>query len=224
VVAPTEKAAQQAVGLLERAGLSVTTELIVTGEVTFDALMRPPDIVLIDYGNGAVGAVEAVERARREVLGARIVVIYSESENDPHKIFRAGAAGLVERPQAAVTLAATVRAVAAGQLAVPLSLHDLVEPPVLTLREKQVLGLMAEGLTNAQIGRHLYLAESTVKTHVSKALKRLGVRSRYEASARLLASDPALRQDLLAALEGTGANGHSGNPTDPEAVGAREPS
>jgi DNA-binding NarL/FixJ family response regulator len=223
VVAPSEKAAQQAVGLLERAGLSITIELIVTGEVTFDALRHPPDIVLIDCGSSAVGAVETVERARRDVLGARIVVIFSESEHDPHKIFRAGAAGMVERLEAAVTLAATVRAVAAGQLSVPLALHDLVEPPALTHREKQVLGLMAEGLTNAQIGRRLYLAESTVKTHVSNAFKRLGVRSRYEASARLLASDPALRLALLAALEGTGDNGRSANSGGPDPVGASEP-
>jgi DNA-binding NarL/FixJ family response regulator len=210
VVAPNQQAAHQAVGLLERAGLDITIELIVTGRVTFDGLTRPPDIVLIDCGIGPAGAMEAVERARREVLGARIVVIFSEGENDPHKIFRAGAAGLVERSAAAGTLPAAVQAVAVGQLSVPLALHDLVEPPALTHREKQVLGLMAEGLTNAAIGRRLYLAESTVKTHVSNAFKRLGVRSRYEASARLLAADPALRQDLLAVLESTRTAGHSG--------------
>jgi DNA-binding NarL/FixJ family response regulator len=225
VIAPSYRAAQQAVGMLERAGLAVKTELIATGRVTFDALTRPPDIVLIDRGSTAAAAVEAVERARRELLGARIVVIFSESENDPYRIFRAGADALVARSEAAATLAVAVRAVAAGQLSVPLSLRDLVEPPTLTHREKQVLRLMADGLTNAQIGRRLYLAESTVKTHLSNAFKRLGVRSRHEASARLLAGDPALRQDLLAALESPHAGGHASHepPSDPAAAADRAP-
>jgi DNA-binding NarL/FixJ family response regulator len=198
VVAPSERAAQQAVGLIERAGLNVTPDLIITGRVTFDALALPPDIVLIDCGRDAA---EAVELARRELLGSRIVVIFSEGEDDPYGIFRAGADALVARSEAAITLAVAVLAVVSGQLSVPLSLRDLVEPPTLTHREKQVLGLMADGLTNAQIGRRLYLAESTVKTHLSNAFKRLGVRTRREASARLLAADPALRHDVLAALE-----------------------
>jgi DNA-binding NarL/FixJ family response regulator len=225
VIALSYRAAQQAVAMLERAGLRVKTELIATGQVTFDALTSPPDIVLIDRGSTAAGVVEAVERARHELLGARIVVIFSESEDDPFRIFRAGAHGLVARSEAAATLAVAVHAVAAGQLSVPLSLRDLVEPPALTHREKQVLSLMAEGLTNAQIGRRLFLAESTVKTHLSNAFKRLGVRTRHEASARLLAGDSALRQDLMAALEGPRVGGQPADqpPSGPAAAADRSP-
>jgi DNA-binding NarL/FixJ family response regulator len=212
------------VGTLERAGLDVTVERIVTGGVTFETLMRPPAIVLIDRGSAAAGTVEAVKRVRREVLGARIVVIYSESENDPHRIFRAGADGLVARSEVSATLAPTVYAVAAGQISVPLAFRDSIEPPTLTHREKQVLGLMADGLTNAQIGRSLYLAESTVKTHLSNAFKRLGVRSRHEASARLLAGDPALRQELLSALESARVDGNSAREAAVQAWSDREAS
>lgn len=218
VIAPSERAAQQAVGLIERAGLDVTPDLILTGRVTFEALALPPDIVLIDCGKGAA---EAVELARRELLGSRIVVIFSEGEDDPYGIFRAGADALVARSEAALTLGVAVLSVVSGQLSVPLSLRDLVEPPTLTHREKQVLGLMADGLTNAQIGRRLYLAESTVKTHLSNAFKRLGVRTRREASARLLAADPALRHDVLAALERSraGRQGADGPVPGPGAAG-----
>lgn len=219
MIAPSESAARQVVELLEQSGLNVTAEAIVTGQLTFDALSRPPAIVLIDRGTSAADAAEAVERARRELLGARIVVIFAEGDSDPHRIFRAGADGMVVHSEAAATLAVTVQAVAAGQLAVPSALRDLVEPPTLTHREKQVLGLMADGLTNAQIGRRLYLAESTVKSHLSNAFKRLGVRSRQEASARLLAGDPALRQDLLAAIESARVDRHSGTPLRRDSAG-----
>jgi DNA-binding NarL/FixJ family response regulator len=117
-----------------------------------------------------------------------------------------------------------VYAVAAGQISVPLAFRDSVEPPTLTHREKQVLGLMADGLTNAQIGRSLYLAESTVKTHLSNAFKRLGVRSRHEASARLLAGDPALRQELLSALASARVDGNSAREAAVHAWSEREAS
>jgi DNA-binding NarL/FixJ family response regulator len=87
------------------------------------------------------------------------------------------------------TLAPTVRAVCAGQLALPPMARARAVRPPLSHREKQTLDLLVLGLTNAQIAQHLYIAESTVKCHLTSIFSKLGVRSRNEAIARLASVD-----------------------------------
>ena len=77
----------------------------------------------------------------------------------------------------------------------------LTQPPALSHRERQILGLVLAGLSNAQIAERLYLAPSTVKTHISTAYRRLGVHSRREATAAVFAGDEALRRTVLTTLE-----------------------
>jgi DNA-binding CsgD family transcriptional regulator len=91
------------------------------------------------------------------------------------------------------------RLAAAGHVSVPGSMRHTIQPPALSHRERQALGLALAGLTNAQIARTVFIAESTVKSHLSSAFRRLGVHSRREAVA-LLNSDPALRASVLATL------------------------
>ena len=103
----------------------------------------------------------------------------------------AGARGIVLEDELAWTLAVTLRAVAAGQLVVPGVLARQITPRPLSYREKQILGLVARGATNREIADRLFLAESTVKTHLSSVFAKLDTRSRSEAAARVL--DPANR-------------------------------
>jgi DNA-binding NarL/FixJ family response regulator len=77
----------------------------------------------------------------------------------------------------------------AGQLVVPLVLSQQIAPRPLSHREKQILGLVVLGLTNREIAQKLYLAESTVKTHLSSAFRKIDARSRSEAVARI--TDPS---------------------------------
>jgi DNA-binding CsgD family transcriptional regulator len=93
-----------------------------------------------------------------------------------------------------------VRAVGAGQISVPSELRHLIQPTALSHRERQILGLAVAGLTNAQIAARLFIAESTVKTHLSSAFRRLGVHSRREAAAMVFASDEMLRRSVLTTL------------------------
>jgi DNA-binding NarL/FixJ family response regulator len=86
-------------------------------------------------------------------------------------------------------LGPAIRSAYAGQLSIPGSLRHTLVTPVLSTREKQVLGLVVLGLANAEIARKLHLAESTVKSHLSSAFTKLGARSRSEATALIL--DPA---------------------------------
>jgi DNA-binding NarL/FixJ family response regulator len=90
-----------------------------------------------------------------------------------------------------------VVAVAAGQIVIPRSLRAAVAKPVLTTREKQILALVVMGLSNREIADQLFLAESTVKSHLFSAFRRLGVRTRKEASALILDAQQGLGTGIL---------------------------
>jgi DNA-binding NarL/FixJ family response regulator len=77
-----------------------------------------------------------------------------------------------------------------------------VQPPVLSTREKQILGLVVMGYMNSQIATTLFLAESTVKSHLSSAFGKLGVRSRNEAVSLILDPDRGLGMGILGLVGG----------------------
>lgn len=107
------------------------------------------------------------------------------------------AAGIVFAHDLAA-LATTVAAVAAGQLVVPSSMRTAIAKPILTTREKQILAMVVIGLSNREIADKLFLAESTVKSHLFSAFRRMGVRSRREATALILDRDQGLGSGILA--------------------------
>jgi len=110
----------------------------------------------------------------------------------------AGAAGIVLHDELARTLAPCLRAVLAGQTCVPREHWRQIAPPVLSAREKQVLGLVVMGYMNSEIAEQLFLAESTVKSHLSSAFGKLGVRSRNEAVNLILDPERGLGMGILA--------------------------
>jgi DNA-binding NarL/FixJ family response regulator len=73
----------------------------------------------------------------------------------------------------------------------------VVSDPALSFREKQVLGMVVLGLSNAEIARQLYLTESAVKTHLSNGYRKLGVRSRGQATALILDPERGLGTGIL---------------------------
>ena len=79
-----------------------------------------------------------------------------------------------------------VSVVCAGQVSLPSVQRAEAGSQALTRREKQILALVIAGLTNAQIAGQLYLAESTIKSHLSSAFSKLGVSSRHEAASLIL--------------------------------------
>jgi DNA-binding CsgD family transcriptional regulator len=89
----------------------------------------------------------------------------------------------VTERELAATLAPTVRAVAAGQVCVPAAEREALGRVAFSARERETLELMAQGLHNAEIARAMFLSESTVKSHLMTAFRKLGVRSRTDASA-----------------------------------------
>jgi len=123
----------------------------------------------------------------------------------------AGAAGVIVSDDLASGLGPCLRAVRAGQICVPREHWRQVQPPVLSTREKQILGLVVMGYMNSQIAATLFLAESTVKSHLSSAFGKLGVRSRNEAVSLILDPDRGLGMGILAL---------GGEPLDSRHVGA----
>jgi DNA-binding NarL/FixJ family response regulator len=109
-----------------------------------------------------------------------------------------GAAGIVFERESATALGPCLRAILAGQICVSRQLRDQIEPPVLSAREKQVLGLVVMGYMNSQIAQQLFLAESTVKSHLSSAFAKLGVRSRNEAVELIVDPEQGLGTGILA--------------------------
>jgi DNA-binding NarL/FixJ family response regulator len=112
-------------------------------------------------------------------------------------VLSAGARGVVAIESLETALCPCVRAVAAGMSCVPQAHSRQIEPPALSAREKQILGLVVMGYMNSQIAEQLFLAESTVKSHLSSAFAKLGVRSRNEAVGIILDPDNGLGLGIL---------------------------
>jgi DNA-binding NarL/FixJ family response regulator len=132
--------------------------------------------------------------------GARLIVISPATDaTGVRRALDAGADGVVFESELDDTLAPSLIAVAAGQVAVPRRLRRGMQKPAFSHREREVLGHVAAGLTNSEIAEVLFLSESTVKSHLSSAFAKLGVRSRKEAAALVLDPDQGIRAGLLAA-------------------------
>jgi DNA-binding NarL/FixJ family response regulator len=126
--------------------------------------------------------IETLQAIRSE-LEAVAVVLVCRRAGGAHvrRALALGVDGLVLTDQIETALAAVVGVVCAGQVSIPSERRGEVRPTVLTNREKEILALVVRGLTNAQIAHELYLAESTIKSHLSSAFSKLGVSSRHEA-------------------------------------------
>jgi DNA-binding NarL/FixJ family response regulator len=141
-----------------------------------------------------------MRRVRRGLPQAAIVAVMPEdSRRGVRRALEAGADGVVFENRLETSLALTVRAVMAGQTVVPAAGRLELDRPTLSTREKQVLGMVVAGLSNKAIASELYLAESTVKCHLSSAFSKLGVRSRNEAADLILHSGEDGELGVLAA-------------------------
>jgi DNA-binding NarL/FixJ family response regulator len=192
----------QATALLRAAGFGIWATRA-DGTPDTGALEAGTVVVLLGTGT-AIERVRATQALADAHPDAHLVVCMpADAANAPlRRALRAGAAGIVLDGELERTLAPTARAVAAGQLAVPSSLRSQIAPRALSYREKQILGFVVLGFTNRQIADELFLAESTVKTHLSSAFGKLDAHSRADASARILDPESGYGVGILALSTG----------------------
>ncbi|WP_255376867.1 response regulator transcription factor [Cellulosimicrobium sp. KWT-B] len=152
-----------------------------------------PDVVLMDLrmpvldGVGATAAIVGAPVRGRGAAGPRVVVLTTyETDADILRAVEAGATGYLLKDTPREELVAGVRAAARGQTVLAPSVATRLVTSVrgterLTDREVEVLRLVARGLSNAAVGRELFIAEATVKTHLLRAFAKLGVDDRTAA-------------------------------------------
>jgi DNA-binding NarL/FixJ family response regulator len=204
VVAATggdEVVRRRAVAALARDGYSIRDQAGQPDELRSDDGETTDAVVLICRSSAEERAA-AIREARSRLPEARVVIVATADSNGMHKAFEAGADGFVFESNLEATLGATVRAVCAGQVVVPPVMRSSVVRPALTHREKQTLGLAVLGLTNSEIAQRLFLAESTVKCHMTSIFSKLGVRSRSEAAAHVLDPNYGLGLGILRLSDG----------------------
>ncbi|WP_327290092.1 response regulator transcription factor [Streptomyces sp. NBC_01198] len=171
-------------------GLEVVGEASSGPQAEALAAALRPDIVLMDLRMPDGGGVESIVRMTAAGLPCRVIVLTTyETDSDILRAVEAGAAGYLLKDLARVELADAVRAAARGETVLaPTVAARLVdrlrvrpERPHLSERETAVLRLVADGCTNAEIGRRLFIGESTVKTHLLRTFAKLAVTDRTAA-------------------------------------------
>ncbi|MFF0451025.1 response regulator [Streptomyces sp. NPDC004609] len=164
------------------------------GEGVARAEELKPDVVLMDVKMPGTDGIEALRKLRELANPAKVLIVTSFTEQRTVvPALRAGASGYVYKDVDPEALAGAIRSVHAG--------HVLLQPEVagallsqddpgagqgrgttLTEREREVLGLIADGRSNREIARALVLSEKTVKTHVSNILMKLDLADRTQAA------------------------------------------
>jgi DNA-binding NarL/FixJ family response regulator len=165
-------------------------------EAVSKAARFDPTVVLMDIRMPELDGLEATRRILATNATARILILTTFGLDEyVYEALRAGASGFVLKDDPPEQLISAVRTVAGGNalLSPEITKHVIKQfariprptPPKeveeLTAREQDILRLIATGLSNAEIGQQLYISETTVKTHVTHILQKLGLRDRVQA-------------------------------------------
>ena len=161
------------------------------------ALELEPDLILMDLNMPDVSGIEALRQLRAHNISSRIIMFtVSDQQDDVVEALRAGADGYLLKDMEPEDMINQLHQAAVGKLVISERLTSLLAEALrnnnkpqqparpdfdsLTPREKDILKLIAEGLSNKMIGRKLDISDGTVKVHVKHLLKKLNLRSRVE--------------------------------------------
>jgi DNA-binding NarL/FixJ family response regulator len=179
--------------------MSVITEAADGEDAVAEASRLRPDVVLMDIRMPALDGIEATRRIVAAQPGTRVLILTTFGlDTYVYDALRAGASGFMLKDAPPEEIAAAVRIVASGEaLLAPAVTRAVIEefakqspappatPPLaveeLTPREREVLDLLARGLSNSDICERLVISEATAKTHVARILQKLDLRDRVQA-------------------------------------------
>jgi len=156
-----------------------------------------PDLILMDLKMPVMNGIQATRQIRQQYTGIQILVLTTyDADNWVFDAIRAGARGYLLKDTPRERLIAAIKEAVAGKTPVDpdvagrLFAHVMQQAPApdttitsqLNDREKEVLGLLGKGLSNAEIARRIYLSEGTVRNYVSSIFEKLGVTDRTQAA------------------------------------------
>jgi DNA-binding NarL/FixJ family response regulator len=182
--------------LAEEDDIEVVAEATNGLEAVSKAARFDPTIVLMDIRMPELDGLEATRRILAADPNARVLILTTfDFDEYIYEGLNAGASGFMLKDDPPEQLIDAIRTVAAGDALLSPAVTKRVikrfaraprpEPPKgfdeLTAREREILRLVADGLSNAEIGEQLFIEETTVKTHVTHILQKLGLRDRVQA-------------------------------------------
>ena len=175
--------------LAAESGIDVVGEAASGDEAVAVTRALRPDVILMDLRMPHGDGVSAITRIRADLPEARIIVLTTyDTDADILRAVEAGATGYLLKDTPPAELARAIRAAARGETVLAPAVAGRLmtrvrgpQPEALSAAQVQVLALVARGLTNAEIGRRMFISEATVKTHLLRACTKLGVQGRTAA-------------------------------------------
>ena len=190
VVAPAPLA-QRLIAILDRDGLDAAASTVARRSCKLDVLV----VAVESLSRGET----KIRRARDKHAAVRLVLVMSQATPaEARQLLVDDVPGLVLEQHAQIALALAVRAAFVGQICYPAELMPTQLRAALSNREKQILGMVVMGFSNAEIAAKLYVSESTVKSHLYSAFATLGVRTRKQAVALILDPNAGFGTGILA--------------------------
>lgn len=179
--------------MLEAEGdIEIVGEACDSASAVAGALNAQPDVLVLDIRMPGGGGIEVCRKVNEAKLATKVLILTSfDEDEDLFGVLSAGAAGYLLKDTRPERIVHAIRAVAEGQAVFDSTVasriitgrqqgNEVLDEP-LSDREMEVLQLMAKGMSNKEIGRSLWIGETTVKTHVSHILRKLGQSDRTQA-------------------------------------------
>ena len=178
---------------MEDEGFDVVGEAADGAEAVRMAEQHRPDVILMDVSMPELDGVEATRRIIAKLPDIRVVMLTMHPDHDIiRRAVDAGASGYLVKDCSIDEVAATVRQAVSGQIALSAALAEaalaesrrpLPEPTerVLTNREEELLGLIAQGLSTPEVAAQMYISQKTVKNHLASIFEKLDARDRTQA-------------------------------------------